>query len=74
MFLDILLSYKLLFRKLEKFMKNATESAYVLTSSHGTDFFQSAKNANNIMLRNVTDALTINEVSNALPSTVVFLF
>lgn len=45
-----------------EFIQYVSRNAYIMTSIHGTDFFTSAKNAFNLIMRNVENVIVTTEV------------
>jgi len=58
--------YQFLFGKLEKIVKYINRNAYIMCSVHGTTFVQSAKNAFNLLMRNIVKVLIINKVTDII--------
>lgn len=51
-----------LIQAIEDFMKMINKNAYILTAVHGTDFVTSAKNAFNLLMRNILGVLVLDNV------------
>ncbi|KAJ8680920.1 hypothetical protein QAD02_016707 [Eretmocerus hayati] len=55
--------YQYFFANLERFVTFLNRNAYVMSAVHGTEFIQSAKNAFNLLMRNIVSVVVINRVT-----------
>ncbi|KAL7300890.1 hypothetical protein TKK_0006443 [Trichogramma kaykai] len=55
-----------LWENIEQFVKFMGRNAYVMSAIHGTNFFTSAKNAFNLIMRNLVSTLVLNNVIDAV--------
>ncbi|XP_058804779.1 choline transporter-like 2 [Phymastichus coffea] len=58
--------YRYLFGNIEQLLQYINCNAYIMSCIHGTKYLESAKNAFNLLMRNIINVLVINKVTEAI--------
>ena len=58
--------YQCIFQNIERFIKFINRNAYIMSAVHGTGFFRSARDAFNLLMRNIVKVIVVNKVKKSV--------